>query len=115
MAGIQMSGMQRLLFDMGFGTPERTEVLITVLGASYMNARAEEIIKTFSNEEDILMLRHRYGIGCPAKIIPDLVPFVMSRKKNENAVVKIIRLLKKKLRAPSRIKIMMDCIKDVQY
>lgn len=115
MRGIHMSGVERLFFGMGFGGPTRTEFLIAALGPSRAQEMGEKIVRTFDDIQDEVIFRHRYGIGCEAKTIKDILPFVNLRTQSVVAIQKLTKKLTKKLRAQSRAQIVLDEIRDIEY
>ncbi len=115
MPGIQMSGTERLFLDMGFGDPERTEFLIHTLGESRVQSMGEKIVLTFEDAQDVIVFRHRYGIGCEAKTLEKILPFITLRTPSIEAMRKVARLLRKKLRSPRRVHIVLEEIKGIEY
>ncbi len=115
MPGIQMSGVWRLFFDMGFRDPDKTKFLIETLGESRVQEMGEKIVRTFDNAQDAVVFRHRYGIGCEAKTIKGILPFVTLRTPSVEAVRLVARTLTKKMRAESRAQIVLNEIKDIEY
>lgn len=115
MRSIRMSSIERLFYHMRFGEPERTKFLISTLGESRIQSMGEKIILTFDDAQDIAVFRHRYGIGCEAKTLEGIIPFVTLRTQSIEAIRRVADLLIKKLRAPSRVNIVLDEIKGIEY
>ncbi len=110
-----MSGAERLFYDMRFGDPERTEFLIATLGNSRIQRMAEKIMHTLEDIRDKTIFKHRYGVGCEAKTFDKILPFVTLSTPNVPAIRKVTRTLTKKLCAPSRVHIVLNEIKGIEY